>query len=210
MRVNVVTTRTATTALHPKWEGALGGTAFQVWLQTHATAAVQPAATLPVSTAGPQVAVMAPGSRPAGSPSPVLTAVGVPLTRTDLLDRQQFENRFKALTSFSGQIGASFDDVAKLVHPEWHSGIEYPAQGFAVLTDSLEFWQALHDEDKTTQLLCGARLGANAVDLMVSVADSITTISSSASATIHGCCLFVRGVAGFTKILLEMRDKDSA
>ncbi|MGD0129774.1 MAG: hypothetical protein ABSF46_31010 [Terriglobia bacterium] len=196
--------------LHPKWEGALGGTAFQVWLQTHATAAAQPAATHPVSIASPQVATMAPGSRPAGTPAPVLAAVGVPLTRADLLDQQQFGNRIRGLINLSGQITASSDDVARLIHPEWHSRVDYSTQGFAVLTDSLEFWQALHDEDKTAELLCGARLGANAVDLVVSVADTITTISSSTSATIHGCCLFVRGVAGFTKILLEMRDKDSA
>jgi hypothetical protein len=197
------------TELHPTWENAFAAqnTAFQVWLQSVPQAGAQPAGASTLISVRPQIVAAAPGSQVGGTPAPLLAGVGVPLTLADLQDRKQFENKLRGVTNLSAELGANLGDVTRLLHPEWHSGLDIPVQGFAVLTSSLELWQAFHDDNKTAQVLCAAQLGANAVDVALSVVETFTSVS--ASAMIHGCCLIVRGATGFTKILVKMREKES-
>jgi hypothetical protein len=200
----------STGALHPAWAAAFDSNnpAFEIWLKNVPSISAEAAAAPGFVPIQPQLVTVEPSGSPESpfAPTPTLAAVAVPLTGTDLVDGKRLSSRLsKVAPKLSTEIGSDLDDVAKLLHPEWHSGLDTPIQGLAVFASSMEFWQALQDHNQTQQLLCGAQLGTNMVDLVLGATENLA--SASGSAAIHGCCLFVRAATGIAKICVESRDK---
>ena len=139
-----------------------------------------------------------------------VAGLAVPLTAADLSALAEHKPLGGAIASMAPklatEIGANASDAVKLLHPEWHSTADPAIQGLAVFANSMELWQAFQDHNQTKQLLTGAQLGANVVDLVLNATESAA--SAAGHPAIHGCCLFIRAAAGIAKVCVEVREDE--
>ncbi len=144
------------------------------------------------------------------APTQGLAGLAVPLTAADLAalaERKPLGGTIGSLApKLATEIGANATDVVKMLHPDWHSAADPAIQGLAVFANSMELWQAFQDQNQTKQLLSGAQLGANVVDLVLSATEGVASVSGSTA--IHGCCLFIRAAAGIVKVCVEVREDE--
>jgi hypothetical protein len=214
--------------LHPSWVAAFkdADTPLQIWLkQPRESPSVPPTGPNGLPTQ-PQVVTVPRASPlwPTTSNSPaavsVLGGVASPLTTADLQDSTRLRTRVNQLCArltdrdaatrisaqFFSEASSDFSDLAKLQHQEWHSGLDLPIAGFAFVSSSLELSRAFQKNDETLKVLCGAQVGANAIDLLTNLAERATNFGGGA--TIHSCCLVVRVVAGIAKICIGLKKPD--
>jgi hypothetical protein len=105
----------------------------------------------------------------------------------------------------TAELGSDLNDLVKIQHPQWQSGWDIPIGGLAIATSGLELWSACQNHDSARELLSGAQLGANFVDLASSAAGFLGGIAPA----IQGCCFVVRTVAGLLKVCIAWKESEA-
>jgi hypothetical protein len=181
--------------LHETWSGAL------------------PSAAKPGTAAATFDVLSLPPSTQAVFTKPHLAGVVVPLTAADLmsltrvgpqLQRATTGQLTPALIAALSTVSVSINDVIKLEHPDWKSGLDPVLNGIAIVVSFDELYEALKGKDSALKVLAGAQLGANVLDIVANVAESTGTFAAAAPA-VHGVCIVVRTASSLTKIVLDAK-----